>query len=53
MDIQRTVTIVIEPDPDLWQMLEVFREVRAERSSIDFNNGKPLGPIVLHRAAYR
>jgi len=52
MDIQRTVTIVIEPDPDLRQTLEVFREVQADLSPIAFNNGKPLGPIALHRAAY-
>jgi len=52
MDIQRTVTIVIEPDEDLRRTLEVFREVQADLSPIAFNNGKPLGPIALQRAVY-
>ena len=52
MEVQRTVTIIIEPDPDLRQTLEVFRKVQADLSPIAFNNGKPLGPIALHRAAY-
>ncbi len=52
MDIQRTVTILIEPDPDLTRTLEVFRAVQAELSPIAFNNGNPLGPIALQRTAY-
>lgn len=50
--IQRTVTLVIEPDPDLRRTLEVFREVQADLSALAFNDGKPLGPIALQRMAY-
>jgi putative transposase len=52
MDIQRTITIVIESDPDLRRTLEVFREVQADLALLAFNNGNPLGPIALQRAVY-
>lgn len=52
MDIQRTATIVIEPDADLRRTLVVFREVQADLSVAAFNNGTPLGPIALQRAVY-
>jgi IS605 OrfB family transposase len=52
MDIQRTVTIVIEPDPDLRQTLTVFREVQAACSPVAFNDGRPLGPIALQKRVY-
>ena len=46
------MTIIIEPDPDLRQTLEVFRSVQADLYPIAFNNGKPLSPIALHRVVY-
>jgi putative transposase len=52
MDIQRTVTIVIESDPDLRQTLNVFREVQAALSPVAFNDGRPLGPIALQKRVY-
>ena len=52
MDIQRTVTIVIEPDLDLERTLEVFREVQHSLSEPCFNAGKPLGALALQRLMY-
>jgi hypothetical protein len=52
MDIQRTVTIVIESDPDLRRTLDVFREVQAAISPVAFNDGRPLGPIALQKRVY-
>jgi hypothetical protein len=52
MDIQRTVPILSEPDPDLPRTREVFRAVQATLSPVAFTNGKPLGPVALQRAAY-
>jgi hypothetical protein len=52
MDIQRTITIVIEPDKDLERTLEVFREVQQALSEPCFNEGKPLGALALQRLMY-
>lgn len=52
MQIQRTITILIEPDPDLQTTLETFQGVCQELSPICFNEGKPLGPLPLQRTCY-
>src|SRR6266516_5529903 len=52
MDIQRTITIVIEPDKDLARTLEAFREVQHALSEPCYNEGKPLGALALQRLMY-
>src|SRR5947209_3714496 len=52
MQIQRTITIVIEPDSDLERTIDVFREVQHFLSEPCFNGGKPLGALALQRACY-
>jgi putative transposase len=52
MNIQRTVTIVIEADPDLQRTIEAFREVQHALSEPCYNAGKPLGALALQKACY-
>lgn len=52
MDIQRTITIIIEPDIDLEHTLEAFREVQQRLSEPCFNHGQPLKALALQRACY-
>jgi putative transposase len=52
VDIQRTITIVIEPDKDLERTLEAFREVQHALSEPCYNQGKPLGALALQRLLY-
>ena len=52
MHIQRTITILIEPDSDLKATLEAFRTVQQALSEPCFNQGTPLGALALHRACY-
>lgn len=52
MDIQRTITIVIQRDPDVKRTLEAFREVQHTLSEPCFNEGKPLGALALQRLCY-
>src|SRR5438552_14849690 len=52
MDIQRTIPIMIERDPDLERTLEAFREVQHALSEPCFNEGKPLGALALQRLMY-
>lgn len=52
MDIQRTITIIIEPDKKLQRTLEAFREVQHELSEPCYNDGKPLGALALQRLMY-
>jgi len=52
MDIQRTISIVIEPDKDLKRTLETFGEVQQALSEPCFNEGKPLGALALQRLMY-
>jgi putative transposase len=52
MDIQRTITIIIERDRDLQRTLEAFREVQHALSEACFHEGKPLGALALQRLMY-
>jgi IS605 OrfB family transposase len=52
MQIRRTITSTIAPDPDLLATLETFREVCQELSPICYNDGVPLRPITLQRMCY-
>jgi putative transposase len=52
VDIQRTVTIIIEPDRDLQRTLEAFREVQYALSEPCYNASKPLGALALQREMY-
>jgi len=52
MEIQQTLQIFIEPDPDLVNTLSVFQQVKQQLSEPCFNNGKPLGQLDLHKARY-
>lgn len=52
MDIQRTVSIVIEADNDLQRTIEAFREVQHALSEPCYNAGKPLGALALQKACY-
>ena len=52
MDIQRTITIIIESDTDLSQTLPAFREVQQALSEPCYNQGKPLGALALQRLMY-
>lgn len=50
MDIQRTITIVIEPDRDLQRTAEAFRDVQQALSEPCSHDGKPLGTLALQKA---
>jgi len=52
MQIQRTITIIIQPDSDLERTLEAFRQVQADLSEDCFNSGKPLHALALQRKSY-
>src|SRR5690606_31267332 len=52
MEIQRTITILFEDDPDLRETLYRSRELKQAISPIAFNDGKPLGAIALQRKCY-
>jgi hypothetical protein len=52
MDIQRTITILIEPDKDLERTIEAFREVQQALSEPCYNEGRPLGALALQRLMY-
>ncbi len=52
MHIQRTVTILIENDPDLRNTLDAFRQVQQALSAPCYNDGKPLGALALQRKVY-
>ena len=52
MDIQRTITIIIEPDKDLERTLEAFRKIQYALSEPCYNEGKPLGALALQRLMY-
>jgi putative transposase len=52
MNIQRTITIIIEPDSDLERTIEAFREVQQSLSEPCYNDGKPLGALALQRECY-
>jgi putative transposase len=52
MDIQRTITIVIEQDRDLERTLEAFQKVQQALAEPCFNEGKPRGALALQRLLY-
>jgi IS605 OrfB family transposase len=52
MNIQRTLTILIENDPDLRHTLEAFRKVQQTLSEPCYHEGKPLGALALQRLMY-
>lgn len=52
MEIQRTISIVVEPDTDLQNTLEAFREVQHRLSEPCYNAGKPLSALALQRLMY-
>lgn len=52
MEIKQTIQILIEPDEDLRQTLESFRQVKQCLSSPCFNSGVPLNQIELHKSSY-
>lgn len=52
MNIQRTVTIMIEANPDLQRTIEAFRDVQHALSEPCYNAGKPLGALALQKACY-
>jgi putative transposase len=52
MDIQRTITIRIADDPDLWATLALFQGIQQCISPACYNNGMPLSALALHRAVY-
>src|SRR5260370_12748320 len=52
MYIQRTLSIIIEPDNDLRHTLAAFREVQQALSESCYHSGKPLGALALQRAMY-
>jgi putative transposase len=52
MDIQRTVTILIQPDSALERTVQAFREVQHALSEPCFHNGDPLNAVKLQRACY-
>src|SRR6266566_6371288 len=52
MHIQRTVTILIENDPDLRNTLDAFRQVQQALSAPCYHEGKPLGALALQRQVY-
>ena len=52
MNIQRTITILIETDADLSKTIEAFREVQHALSEPCFNGGAPLSALALQRKCY-
>src|SRR5436305_7174567 len=52
MNIQRTITTLIEADPDLQRTLEAFRDVQQTLSAPCYHEGKPLNALALQRACY-
>ncbi len=52
MRIQRTITILIENDPDLRNTLVAFCKVQQALSAPCYNDGKPLGALALQRKVY-
>ncbi|KKW10196.1 MAG: Transposase, IS605 OrfB family [Candidatus Gottesmanbacteria bacterium GW2011_GWB1_49_7] len=52
MEIKQTIQILIEPDEDLRETLEAFRQVKQSLSNPCFNAGDPLNQIELHRSSY-
>jgi putative transposase len=52
MDIQRTITIIIEPDNHLEQTLTAFQAVQQTLSEPCYNDGKPLSALALQRLMY-
>ncbi len=52
MDIQRTITIVIQADPDLERTLDAFQDVQQSLSEPCYNDGTPLRALALQRACY-
>ncbi len=52
MRIQRTITILIENDPDLRDTLVAFCKVQQALSAPCYNDGKPLGALALQRKVY-
>ncbi len=52
MNIQRTVTIMIEADPDLQRTIEAFRDVQHALSEPCYHAGQPLGALALQKACY-
>lgn len=53
MQVQRTITILLEDDPDLRSTLDASQKVKARLTNPCFNDGKPLGFMALHRQEYR
>src|SRR5947209_11675403 len=52
MDIQRTISMVIEPNSDLERTLEAFQEVQQRLSEPCFFEGTPLNALGLQRLMY-
>lgn len=52
MNIQRTITIKLDYDPDLANTLYAFREVQHALSETCYNKGTPLNAVALQRACY-
>lgn len=52
MNIQRTITIIIEADQDLEATLAAFRRVQQALSEPCYNDGKPPGALALQRKVY-
>jgi len=52
MLVQKTLHVVIEPDQDLRETLNVFTGVCNQVSPTAYNSGKPLNALRLHKAEY-
>ena len=52
MQTQRTITLLLEDDPDLRQALLAYHQVQQALSSVCFNDGNPLPARRLHDLAY-
>ncbi len=52
MDIQRTITILLEDDADLRNTISGFQQIQHALSEPCYNSGKPLGALALQRACY-
>ncbi len=53
MLVQKTLHVVIDPDPDLRETLDAFTAVCNQISPTAYNSGKPLNALRLHKAEYR
>jgi putative transposase len=53
MQVQRTITILLEDDRDLRETLHVSQMLKNAVSTPCYNKGKPLGFMALHRQEYR